>query len=723
MKGNHIITRYYPFLVMLPDLIYLYHQISHQKQNPTLGTNPMIRNTSGSRHVATLVLSAISLFFSSIPMAQVAITADSLSQLPTAHWLTNGGNLANQRYSPLTRINRDNVANLKAEWEVHLGSGSGPQNSSEAQPIIADGVAYIVSGDNDVFAIDIETGNFVWAYYAKLNPLIDVVCCGWTSRGVAISDDKVFVGQLDGKLTALDRSNGAVVWQIQAEEWEEGFSITSAPLYYDGLVITGFSGGELGIRGRVKAYDANDGSLTWTFYTIPGPGEPGHQTWEGDNDLWQHGGAPVWQTPAVDPELDLLYFSTGNAGPDFNGQHRPGDNLFTASVLALDIYTGEYRWHFQEVHHDIWDYDASNPVILFDLEYNGEPRKGIAQAGKTGWVYILDRITGEPLVGIEERDVPQRSENATAQTQPYPLGDAFIPQEMSINPEGFDLVNNARIFTPYYDEAVVISPGMAGGANWPPSAIDPNKGHMYVCAVDRPMIFQAAEISSERPEPGTMYTGGGFLGFPLWNLGIIAAMDLRDNTIVWQRHLQQPCNSGITATASGLLFVGRNDGRLTALNSDNGNILWQFQTSAGMNAPVSIFEHKGKQYVMGYSGGNVLGGTSKGDSVWLFSLEGTIAEGLPPGSDQAAILNKEPAPGPADMEAGMVTFNTVCAACHGVDGRGGHGGGISLENADTPEFVISIVNQGRNTMPALAAALSPEQLRDVGAYVSTSLSK
>ena len=670
-----------------------------------------------------MLMPGMVLFLASGLFAQTPITTESLVDLPTSNWMTNGGNLANQRYSPLTEINRNNVAGLKAEWQVHLGSGSGPQNSSEAQPIVADGIAYIVSGDNDVFAIDIETGNFIWAYYANLNPLIDVVCCGWTSRGVAISDDLVFVGQLDGKMTALDRNSGAIVWQIQAENWEEGFSITSAPLYYDGMVITGFAGGELGIRGRVKAYDANDGSLIWTFYTIPAPGEPGHETWSADNELWQHGGAPVWQTPAVDPELNLLYFSTGNAGPDFNGQHRPGNNLFTASVLAVDVYSGEYRWHFQEVHHDIWDYDASNPVILFELDYNGEPRKGIAQAGKTGWVYILDRITGEPLVGIEEREVLQRAENASAPTQPYPIGDAFIPQEMTINPEGYDLVNQGRIFTPYFDEAVVIAPGMAGGANWPPSAVDPAKGHMYICAVDRPMIFKTAEISSERPEPGTSYTGGGFLGFPLWNLGIVAAMDLRKNTIVWQRHLQQPCNSGVTATAGGLLFVGRNDGRLTALNSDNGNILWQFQTGAGMNAPVTVFENEGKQYILGYSGGNTLGGTSKGDSMWLFSLEGTLEEVLPGGSQQAAIQDKAPAAGPADLESGMVTFNTICAACHGVDGRGGHGGGISLENADTVDFVIAIINQGRNTMPSLAAALSAEQLRDVSAYVSSTLAK
>jgi len=661
--------------------------------------------------------------FGNAGLAQTLITPDTLAAMPTTNWLTNGGSLANQRYSPLRQINRSNVKGMKAKWEVHLGSGSGPQNSSEAQPLVADGVAYIASGDDDVFAIDIETGNFLWAYYANLNPLIDVVCCGWTSRGVGLSDDSVFVGQLDGKLTALNRRDGSITWQIQAEPWEAGFSITSAPLYYDGMVITGFSGGELGIRGRVKAFDARDGSLKWTFYTIPAPGEPGHETWTADNSLWQNGGASVWQTPAVDPELGLLYFSTGNAGPDFNGQHRPGDNLFTASILALDVQTGLYRWHFQEVHHDIWDYDASNPVILFDLDYNGVARKGIAQAGKTGWVYILDRVTGVPLVGIEEREVLQRTENATALTQPYPVGDSFIPHEIAINPEGYDLVNQGRIFTPYWTETVVISPGLAGGANWPPSAVDPTRGQMFICAADRPMTFKTEEISAESPEPGTFYTGGAIGGYPLWNLGMFAAMDLRTNTIAWQRRWQEPCNSGVTATAGDLLFVGRNDGRLTALDADNGNILWQFQTGAGMNAPVTVFEHKGIQYVLGYSGGNTLGGSGKGDSMWLFSLDGTVEEALPPGSQQATALVKAAAGGTPDLAAGRQTFNTICAACHGEDGRGGHGGGISLVNAKSADFVLSLVNLGRNRMPAIGAALSPEQLRDVSAYVSTALAE
>ena len=231
---------------------------------------------------------------------------------------------------------------------------------------------------------------------------INTVCCGWLSRGVALGEGKVYLGQLDGSLVALDQTTGKVAWQTQVGRWQQGYTITAAPLYYDGLVITGISGGEFSIRGRVQAYDAETGKEVWRFYTVPGPGEAGHDTWPADNDSWEHGGAPVWQTPAVDPELGLLYFSTGNASPDLDGSRRAGDNLFAASIVAVDAKTGEYRWHFQQVHHDIWDYDGPSPVVLFDAEIDGEDRKGLAQASKTGWLYLLDRETGEPLLTIEE---------------------------------------------------------------------------------------------------------------------------------------------------------------------------------------------------------------------------------------------------------------------------------------------------------------------------------
>ena len=645
--------------------------------------------------------------------------AHPLTQLPVAGWPTNGGDVYNRRYSPLTEIDRDNVADLKGVWLAHLnGSGIGPPYSGEAQPIVADGVIYISTGANDVFALSVDTGEILWEYRANLDPSNNAVCCGWTSRGVGIGDGKIFAGQLDGKLVALDRATGAVVWSVQAERWPEGYTITTAPLYYDGLVYTGFAGGERGIRGRVKAYDADDGTLVWTFYTIPGPGEVGHDTWPQTNEIWMDGGAPVWQTPALDPELGLLYFSTGNPGPDYNGSIRAGDNLFTSSILALDAKTGEYRWHFQQVHHDLWDYDAPNPVILFDLEIDGRLRKGLAQASKTGWVYILDRTNGEPLIGIDERPVPQEPRQATAATQPYPRGDAFIPQSIPIAPEGRQLVNEGRIFTPFWTDApVFIKPGVGGGANWPPSSYDPTTGYMYVCAGDRNWGYIAMPVTEERPPEGAGYIAGGFGGVQLHSLGIFAALDVRTNKLVWQQHWPETCYSGSIATAGGLLFVGRNDGRLTALDSRDGAKLWEFQTGAGMNSTVSTFEHEGKQYVVAYAAGNLFAGSAKGDNVWLFALDGKLEPVAPGGRSPALGPGAGPGAPQANLANGKTVYESTCVFCHGEEAAGGHGGGPTLENMADAAAIAAVVNQGRNAMPSLRGALSDAQIRDVSAYV------
>ncbi len=554
-----------------------------------------------------------------------AFAGRDLAAGPTRGWPTNGGDWFNRRYSPLTQINRDTVAGLKAVWRTRLnGSGMGTKYSGEAQPLVYEGVIYLATGADDVFAISVDSGEILWTYAANLDQTIDVVCCGWTNRGVALGDGRVYVGQLDGKLVALDQRSGAVQWSVQAERWQEGFSITSAPLYVDGLIITGFAGAEFGIRGRVKAFDADDGSLVWTFYTIPGPGEVGHDTWPRDNDVWRHGGASVWQTPAFDPDLGLIYFSTGNPGPDFNGAVRAGDNLFSSSIVAVDAKTGRYRWHFQQVHHDIWDYDAPSPVVLFDIEVGGRARKALAQPAKTGWVYILDRVTGQPIVGIDERPVPQEPRQATARTQPYPRGDAFVPQSIAIPPEGFRVVNQGRIFTPFWTEPIVMKPGQSGGANWPPSAYDPASGHLYVCATDRAGVFTGADIGPERPPEGERYLGGVFGNVPFGVSGIFSALDMRTNTLVWQQQWPERCYSGSVATAGGLVFIGRSDGRLTALDSRNGALLWAFQTGAGVNAPASVFEHRGQQHVVVYSAGNLFAASPRGDSVWLFSLQGQL---------------------------------------------------------------------------------------------------
>ena len=559
--------------------------------------------------------------------ASPAFSDKELGAPPTGGWLKNGGNLFNQNYSPLKQINRENVTNLNAVWRTHLdGSGMTSKYSGEAQPIVHDGIIYVVTGADDVFAISVKTGKVVWKHQAMLDDMITTVCCGWTSRGLALGEGKIYVGQLDGRLTALDQKSGEPVWSIAAERWQNGYTITAAPLYYNGMIIVGFAGGENGTRGRVKAYDAKDGHLIWTFYTIPGPGEFGHDTWPQDNEAWLHGGATVWQTPAVDPELGLIYFTTGNPGPDFNGRIRRGDNLFATSMVAIDAKTGKYRWHFQQIHHDLWDYDGPSPVVLFDVMLNGRVRKAAAEPNKAGWVYIVDRTNGKPLIGIDEKPVPQEPRQYTAPTQPIPRGDAFVPQSVDIAPEDLTLVNHGHIFTPFWKEPMVAKPGARGGANWPPSSYDPSTNYLYVCATDGANIFRGGEDDEEITPEGQRYLGSAFGGAPIPAYGIFAALEMKTNRLVWQQRWKDSCYSGSVTTAGGLVFTGRNDGRLTALNSSNGKRLWEFQTGAGMNSPASVFEYEGDQYIVAYSAGSLFAGSAHGDSVWLFSLKGTLSD-------------------------------------------------------------------------------------------------
>jgi quinohemoprotein ethanol dehydrogenase len=580
-----------------------------------------------------------------------AFSNDELTSLPEQDWITNGGTVFNQRYSPLDQLTPSNVSDLKGVWRIHLGSATDLKYSGEAQPLVHDGIAYVSTGASDVFALDVESGETIWKYEGNLAEEITTVCCGWTSRGVAIGDGRVYLGKLDGKLVALDAKSGEEVWSAAVGDWRNGETITSAALYYDGLVVTGMSGGEYGVRGRVTAYDAETGKEVWRFFTVPGPGETGHETWPQDNDAWRHGGAPVWQTPAVDPELGLLYFSTGNTAPDFDGSSRKGDNLFANSIVALDVKTGEYRWHFQQVHHDIWDLDSPSPVVLFDLEIDGKLRHALAEPSKTGWVYILDRTNGKPLVGIDERAVPQEPRQHTAATQPHPVGDSFTPQSVTakeaarlkkaraaaareaggedkLSRPKWDYVNEGRIFTPFWGQTGVISsPSTIGGTNWPPSSYNRETGYLYVCSADAVSIFTSSEVEYE---PAKIPKGDRFLGSAFnapdgsERRGTFTALDMRTNKIAWQKQWNDSCYSGSVTTAGGLVFVGHNDGRLIAYDARDGGHLWEFQTGAGANATATVFEHDGKQYVMLIAAGSALGGTVHGDNVWLFGLDGDL---------------------------------------------------------------------------------------------------
>ena len=575
-----------------------------------------------------------------LPALAFAQAALDLNAPAGKEWPATGGDWSNSRYSTLTQINRDNVKNLKGAWVTHLGSGLGRKYSLEGTPVVRDGVLYIASGNDDVFALDGATGSLIWEHRSGLEQNISTVCCGWANRGVAVADGKVFLGQLDGTFVALDAKTGSLLWQTQVGRWQDGYTITSPPLYYKGVIYTGISGGDREARGKLTALDAKTGKELWHWWTIPSPGEFGSDTWPKPDDpdplraqAYLHGGGNIWNTPAVDPELGLIYFSTGNPGPTAGGigRNRPGDNLFSASIVALHL-DGTYAWHFQEVHHDLWDFDAPSPVVLFDQVYNGVMHKGIAQAGKTGWIYMLDRTNGKPLIGIEEKPVETDARVASAKTQPYPIGDAVMPQ----CPQPLAGWVTKCIFGVIYDMPLLMSPGGNGGVNWSPMAYSPRLNTFFATAADRPQ---------SRIAQGTGKTVGPAIGAKYG--GTLSAVDSRTNRIVWQQRMPYSIGqgSGSLVTASDLLFHGEPDGNFQAYDARTGERLWQWQTGAGADAPAITYEIDGTQYLAIAAGGVSIQTTSaNGDLVWAFSLKGSPGDRLRPFA----------APKPPDAVVGFV---------------------------------------------------------------------
>src|SRR3954454_8270842 len=553
-------------------------------------------------------------------------SAESLSADPKDSWITNGGTTFNQRYSPLDEIDTSNVKDLKGIWRTHLrGSGIPAKYSQEAQPIVYKGVIYVPTGEDDVFAVNAANGQILWEYKAHLDQTISVVCCGWLSRGVALGEGKVYLGQLDGNLVALDQQTGKVAWKTLVAPWQQGYSITNAPLYFDGMVITGLSGGEFGIRGRVTAFDAKTGKERWRFYTT----EPG--SWGGD--AYKHGGAPVWQTPSVDPELGMLYFSTGNASPDLDGSKRPGNNLYAASIVAVDAQTGKYKWHYQMVHHDIWDYDAPSPTVLFDVEVDGRMRHVIAESEKTGWVYFLDRETGKPIFPIPEQPVPQNANQKTAATQPTPSYPAYIPhvpskaevseiskmaKSAAQGKKALPVVGAKEPFTPFWKDAIVVNiPGPQGGNNWQPASYNPDTKMFYVCAQSASSGYTAETAAPakqkdvKQAEIGSVFTTDGFGTNP----GYFVAIDATSGKIAWSHRWPESCYAGTSTTHGNLVFVGRNNGELKAYDAESGDQLWTFQTGAGANSTASVFEQDGTEYIAFLAGGNALAASPHADNL------------------------------------------------------------------------------------------------------------
>ena len=533
-----------------------------------------------------------------------------------------GGDYFNQRYSALDQINTTNVDKLGGAWSIHIDEG-GAAGNLDGTPIVVNGVMYVSTARQHVLAIDAATGAIKWRYRPGSETRIGA------NKGVAVGDGKVFVGRRDNVLVALDQQTGRVVWERRLTDHPAAYT-SAAPVFYNGRVYIGTAGGDNGARGQLGAYDAKTGTEIWKFFTIPAAGERFADTWEGDS--YKIGGGGIWNHVAIDPELGLIYMGVGNAAPDVWGGSRGGDNLFTASVLALDLKRGSYKWHFQEVHHDIWDHDAASPPVLADIQYQGRLRKVLVHAGKTGFLYILDRTNGKPLIGVDEKPVPQEPRMKTSTTQPFPVGDRFVPLCPEQLLEGFE---RGCLFTAFWEKPILIFPGTSGGNAWAPMTYSPKTRLVYIPANVLPSAFSAKrEIWDDATK--RLVTVGDSQGFyrpaGVQRSGTLTAMDPTTNKVVWQKKTKFPMGgaSGLLSTAGGLLFHGESDGNLVAYDVRNGEELWKFQTGAGANAPVSTYSVNGAQYVAVLSGGNALYMSQRGDLLWAVKLGGAVPAATAP---------------------------------------------------------------------------------------------
>ena len=540
--------------------------------------------------------------------ATAAITPVSQQQLSSAakdssNFLATNGNYEQTRFYPNDQINRNNVAHLHPAWIFTTEV----KESMETSPIIVNGVMYATTSFSHVYALDAKTGQQIWHFKPKLGA-VTTFCCGPNNRGVAVYDDKVYVATLDSKLYALDAKSGDVVWQVQIADPEKGYSETMAPTAVDGKILIGTNGGEYGIRGFVRAYDAKDGKLLWNFDTIPensvgvwatkdATGRDEHRdiaaekaTLAKNGDPYKTLGGGVWQNPSVDLATKRIYFVVGNPSPDLYGAIRPGDNLYTNSLVSLDLDTGKYVCHFQYVPHDVWDLDAVSPTVLVEAaDKDGKTIPAVIHAGKTGYVYVHDRKDCS-LIRFSEPMVSQK-------------GRWVLPTPTKpLDP------NSAKMF-----------PGANGGVEWSPLATDPGQNLAYAINLEQEMTYTVAD---EAYPDGKLWLGGAFTNIPGGvQTGNITAVNYNTGKIAWQVKTPQPMIGGILATSGGLVFAGEGNGAFNAFNSSNGKLLWRFQAGAGVNAPPSSYVVDGKQYIVVGSGGNTQIDFKRGDSIIAFTTD------------------------------------------------------------------------------------------------------
>lgn len=494
------------------------------------------------------------------------------------NWLMYSGDYTSQRYSTLDQIDRTNVADLQVEW-VHQFT---TLSRVETTPIVVDGLMIITESPSNIIALDAVTGRPFWRYDHPVNEDDLRLCCGLNNRGVAVLGNRIFHGTVDAHLMALDLNTGTVLWDVEVARAEAGYSITSAPLVVGDKVITGMAGGEYGVRGFLDAYDVETGELVWRYYTIPGPGEPGNETWSGDS--WRTGGAPTWVTGSYDPELNLIYWGTGNPAPDWNGDMRLGDNLWSDAVVAVDADTGELVWGFQFTPHDTHDWDAIQIPVLADLEVDGVLRKLLFWANRNAFYYVLDRKTGEFLHGVE-----------------------YSKQTWA---EGLD-ENGRPIVIPGTEpteEGNLVWPSLQGAANWFSPSYSPDTGLFYQPTRIMGAIYYKAEVEYE---PGQPFLGGGEQALSGDDAsGAVKALDVLTGELQWEFPLLSPPWAGVMATRGGLVFGGSNEGNIFALDAETGEALWDFQAGAGVRTAPMSFEVDGEQRVA----------TAAGAVLWVFGL-------------------------------------------------------------------------------------------------------
>lgn len=512
-------------------------------------------------------------------LLMTALSAAAFAQVPYSrllkadsepgNWLTYSRTFDGQRFSPLKQITPLNVGKLKPLWVYQIDS----LDHFEATPIVVDGVMYLTEPPDSVSALDARTGRRLWRYTRPV-PSDIRPCCGRVNRGVAILDDTLYAVTLDAHLLALNASNGTLKWDVKVADYKAGHALTLAPLAIDGKVLVGIAGGEYGIRGFVDAYDAKSGKQLWRFWTIPGPGEPGHDSWQGDS--WKTGGAPAWVTGSYDPELNTVYWGTGNPGPDWNADSRGGDNLYSCSLLALDAATGKLKWHFQFTPHDTHDYDATHVPVLFDGVVRGKPRKLVAVANRNAFYYVFDRVTGEFLSGTQYA------------RQDWAKG---------LDDRGRPMADPAKEPS---EEGTLVWPNLFGATNWFSASYSPLTKLMYVAVREQSSYFFKSEAQYQ---PGAPFMGGGERAVKGDQAtGAVRALEAATGKRVWDFPLKSPPWSGVLATAGGLVFGGSMEGNFYALDASTGKPLWDFQTGGVMYTNPMSFAVDGKQVVAVTSG-------------------------------------------------------------------------------------------------------------------------